>query len=357
MRLLPALALLAWANALADARGEYLERYDTDSIDCHDSNKNHEPRGVSALWDDDVCPHSSAAWNDDARDHGLVKRLRQWVRRADATTNAAAAQATEDDSKESDDAKAPAETKDAAQTKDAETKEEPAETKAAETTQEQKPTEAEKTTEVKETKEPETTQKEETKEESTAEQPTVPSVTVPSPTLPTQTLPTETESKDSATTEPSSSDEMTETSYISSDQVTYSTYSSEKIGASCFSTTVEHTTVCSTRTRNGHIETHGCVPANITSSTCAPGMMCTIHPDSGNDVCMKLHNEVGTAGIIIASIFGFLGVACTFTMVFICYSDKRAATKFKNRRPPKTSESTRLLAKAPTPPTPPALGH
>ncbi|UPL04065.1 hypothetical protein LCI18_014999 [Fusarium solani-melongenae] len=352
MRLLPALALLAWANALADARGEYLERYDTDSIDCHDSNKNHEPRGVSALWDDDVCPHSSAAWNDDARDHGLVKRLRQWVRRADATTNAAAAQATEDDSKESDDAKAPAETKDAE-----ETKEEPANTKAAETTQEEKPTEAEKTTEVKETKEPETTQKEETKEESTAEQPTVPSVTVPSPTLPTQTLPTETQSEDSATTEPSSSDEMTETSYISSDQVTYSTYSSEKIGASCFSTTVEHTTFCSTRTRNGNKETFSCAPANITSSACAPGMMCTIHPDSGNDVCMKLHNEVGTAGIIIASIFGFLGAACTFTMVFICYSDKRAAKKFKDRRPPKTSESTRLLAKAPTPPTPPALGH
>ncbi|RSL46145.1 hypothetical protein CEP53_010449 [Fusarium sp. AF-6] len=347
MRLLPTLALLAWANVLADARGEYLERYDTDSIDCHDSNKIYEPRGVSALWDDDVCPHSSPALNDDdARDHGLAKRWRQWVRRADATTNAAAAQATEDENDDSKESEA-ADTKDAAETKDAETKN--ADTKAAETTQEEKSTEAEKTTEVKETK-AETTQKEETKEESTAEQPTV---TVPSPTLPTQTLPTETESEDSATTEPSSS--MTETSYISSDQTTYSTYSSEKIGASCFSTTVESTTVCSTRTRNGQIETHGCVDANITSSACAPGMLCTTHPDSGNDVCMKLHNEVGTAGIIIASIFGFLGAACTLTMVFICYSDKRAAAKFKSKRPPKTSESARLLAKAPTPPTPPAL--
>ncbi|RSL69715.1 hypothetical protein CEP54_002140 [Fusarium duplospermum] len=351
MRLLPTLALLAWANVLADARGEYLERYDTDSIDCHDSNKNHEPRGVSALWDDDVCPHSSPALNDDARDHGLVKRWQQWVRRADATTNAAAAQATEDEKDDSKESEA-AETKDAAETNDAETKD--AETKAAETTQEEKPTEAEKTTEVKETK-AETTQKEETKEESTVEQPTVPSVTVPSPTLPTQTLPTETESEDSATTEQSSSDEMTETSYISSDQTTYSTYSSEKIGASCFSTTVEHTSFCSTRTRDGQIETHGCTDANITSSACAPGMLCTTHPDSGNDVCMRLHNEVGTAGIIIASIFGFLGAACTFTMVFICYSDKRAAANFKNKRPPKTSESARLLAKAPTPPTPPAL--
>lgn len=334
MRLLPALALLAWANALANARGEHLEQHDTDSIDCHDADKNHELRGVGDLWDDDICPHSAVVWDDD---RGLARRWRQWVRRADPTTNGAAAQPTEDDkddSGESDDAKPSA---DAEDTKD--------ETKPAETTQEEKPTEAEKTTEVKETKEPETTQKKETKEESTVEQPTV-----PSPTLPTQTLPTETQSEGSAMT----SDGATETSNISSDQATFSSYSSEKIGASCFSTTIEHTTVCSTRTRDGHIETHGCVPANITSSACAPGMLCTTHPDSGNDVCMKLHNEVGTAGIVIAGLFGFLGAACTFTMVFICYSDKRAAAKFQKKRLPKSSESAGLLAKAPTPSTPPA---
>ncbi|KAM0433412.1 hypothetical protein ACHAPT_004290 [Fusarium lateritium] len=354
MRLLPALALLAWANALAHARGERLGHDDTD---CLDSRKNPEPRGVSALWDDDICPQSTAgALYDEARDHGLFQRWRQWVRRADPTTNAAAAQPTaddnKDDSKESDDAKAPAETK-AAETKDAEPTNEPAETKE-EPTEEEKPTEAEKTTEVKETKEAETTQKEETKEEeSTIEQPTVPSVTVPSPTLPTQTLPTqETESEDSETTDPASTEESSE-SFSSAAQTTYSSYSSSRIGASCFTTQVEHTTVCSTRTRNGQKETHGCVAANLTSSACAPGMMCTIHPDSGNDVCMRLHNEVGTAGIVIASLFGALGAACTFTMVFICYQDKRAAKKFMNRRPPKTSESTRLLPKA-APASPPA---
>ncbi|KAJ4321508.1 hypothetical protein N0V84_005311 [Fusarium piperis] len=330
MRLLPTLALLAWANTLTDARGEYLERSDIDSVDCHDSNKNHEPRGVSGLWDDDICPHSTAAWDEetDARDYGLVRRWRHWVRQA--TTNAAP-QATEDNNDNSNDAE--------------ETR---AETRAAETTRQERSTEAERTTEVRETRERESTQREETQRESSAEQPTQPSVTVPSPTLPTQTLPTETE--ESATTE-QSSDEVTETSYISSDQTTYSTYSSSKIGQSCFSTTVDHTTVCSTRTRDGRIETHSCVSANITSSTCSPGMLCTVHPDSGNDVCMKLDNSVGTSGIVVASLFGFLILACTFTMIFICYSDKRAVTKFQSK-PPKTSESTRLLAKAPSPPPP-----
>ncbi|KAI3588059.1 putative cyclase-domain-containing protein, partial [Fusarium oxysporum f. sp. albedinis] len=81
----------------------------------------------------------------------------------------------------------------------------------------------------------------------------------------------------------------TSTSSIASSISTTST--STEPGASCYSTTVKSSTICETT----GFTTLTCYAANVTSSTCSPGLLCTTQSSNGVTVCMELQNEVGTA--------------------------------------------------------------
>ncbi|KAJ3533919.1 hypothetical protein NM208_g7773 [Fusarium decemcellulare] len=148
-----------------------------------------------------------------------------------------------------------------------------------------------------------------------------------------------TESIESTSVESSISTEQSSRST----STTSTSQTSTEPGASCFSTTTKFTTFCSTTFSGGRTHTHTCFDVNITSSRCSPGLLCATEPSSGNDVCMEAHNELGVPGIVIASFFGFTGLGCVATMMYMCYKDKTAYKRGKNWKAPKTSETSRLL--------------
>ncbi|KAH6956255.1 hypothetical protein DER45DRAFT_566390 [Fusarium avenaceum] len=237
--------------------------------------------------------------NEDARDKiPLVERWRQWVRRQDTTETSGDQTTTEE--------------KSATQ-----------QTTEKETTTEDKPTT---------TDEPQSTT-----EESTEEPTTEPSSTQEPTSSTAQSTSTETSTEISTET---STDPTSTTS---------TTLASTKVGASCYSTTVSTTVVC-TITTAGRTESASCITNRMTSSTCAPGLFCEIHPDSGATVCMEQHNEIGTEGIVVAALFAVCIAGCIAVMAGMCIRDKRAQRKFetlkraRTLRTAKREERARLMA-------------
>ncbi|KAF4454072.1 hypothetical protein F53441_3357 [Fusarium austroafricanum] len=215
----------------------------------------------------------------------LVKRWRQWVRRQDDKTTET----------KSDEPKS-------TEVKESKT-EEKSTTEDKPTTTENKPT----STEVSTTEEKSTTEPSSTQESSTQESSTVVST---------------------------STETSTETSTDSS-STTSSSQSTTKAGASCYSTTVSTSVVCSITT-GGRTESHSCVTNKMTSSTCSPGLFCTIHPDSGDTVCMEQHNEFGTEGIVVAAFFGAAIAGCMAVLVGMCLRDRKQQKKLMNLQRVKT---------------------
>ncbi|EWG55235.1 hypothetical protein FVEG_13268 [Fusarium verticillioides 7600] len=230
----------------------------------------------------------------------LVKRWQQWVRRQDTESS--------DDDKTT-------ETKSETQKTEETTQDEPTTTEEKTTTTEDKPTT---------TDEPTSTTEESTTQETTTQQS---SSTVES---------TSTESSASSTSTSSSSITATEP------------------GASCYSTTVSTSVVCSITT-DGRTESASCITNRMTSSTCSPGLFCTIHPDSGATVCMEQHNEIGTEGIVVATFFGACIAGCMAVLVGMCLRDKKREKKWQSiqrvrtLKQAKREERTNLMAGA-TPP-------
>ncbi|SCV34341.1 uncharacterized protein FFB14_04822 [Fusarium fujikuroi] len=222
----------------------------------------------------------------------LVQRWRKWVRRQDT------------DSSET------TETKSESQKTEETTQDEPTTTEEKTTTTEDKPTT---------TDEPTSTTEESTTQETTTQES---SSTVES---------TSTESSISSTSSSSSSITATEP------------------GASCYSTTVSTTVVCSITT-DGRTESASCITNRMTSSTCSPGLFCTIHPDSGATVCMEQHNEIGTEGIVVATFFGACIAGCMAVLVGMCLRDKRREKKWQSiqrvrtLKQAKRAERTNLMA-------------
>ncbi|KAI1009941.1 hypothetical protein LB503_011451 [Fusarium chuoi] len=222
----------------------------------------------------------------------LVRRWRQWVRRQDT------------DSSETTETKS--ETRNTEET----TQDEPTTTEEKTTTTEDKPTT---------TDEPTSTTEESTTQETT-------------------------------TQESSSTVESTSTeSSISSTSTSSSSITATEPGASCYSTTVSTTVVCSITT-DGRTESASCITNRMTSSTCSPGLFCTIHPDSGATVCMEQHNEIGTEGIVVATFFGACIAGCMAVLVGMCLRDKRREKKWQSiqrvrtLKQAKRAERTNLMA-------------
>jgi hypothetical protein len=136
----------------------------------------------------------------------------------------------------------------------------------------------------------------------------------------TTTLRTTSSVTEASTTDESitSSTTATSTSTSSEPSSTSTTSTSTEPGASCYSTTVKTSTICETT----GFSTYSCYTANITSSTCSPGLLCATQSSNGVTVCMELQNDVGTAGIIIACVFSGLILICTCTLITMCYRDK-----------------------------------
>ncbi|KAM0336420.1 hypothetical protein ACHAPQ_004195 [Fusarium lateritium] len=231
----------------------------------------------------DAKSHDENSWEKKP----FVERWRQWVRRQD-TTEASGDQTTTEKSE------------------------------TQETTEQEATTTEDKTTT---TDEPQSTTEESTTEEPTTEEPT--------------TEPSSTQEPTSSTAQSSSTETSTDPT-----STTSSTLTSTKAGASCYSTTVSTTVVCSITTA-GRTESATCITNRMTSSTCAPGLFCQIHPDSGGTVCMEQHNEIGTEGIVVAAFFGACIAGCMAVLVGMCLRDKRAQRRFENLKRAKTLRTAR----------------
>ncbi|QPC70381.1 hypothetical protein HYE68_001133 [Fusarium pseudograminearum] len=219
----------------------------------------------------------------------LVERWRQWMRRQDTSAT--------DDKETSTEAKS--ETRETTQDEETTTEDKATTTEDKQTTTEDKPTT---------TDEPVSTTEESTTEATSTEQ----------------------SSSSSTVSSTETSSDPTSTS-----KSTRSTLTSLEQGASCYSTTVSTSVVCHITT-DGRTESASCITNRMTSSTCAPGLFCEIHPDSGSTVCMEQHNEIGTEGIVVASIFAVCIAGCMAVLVGMCVRDKRAQKKFENLKRVKT---------------------
>ncbi|CVK85950.1 uncharacterized protein FPRN_06391 [Fusarium proliferatum] len=161
------------------------------------------------------------------------------------------------------------------------------------------------------------------------------------------TLKTTGSGTEASTTEESSVSSTTSTSTSTSSTVssTSTASTSTEPGASCYSTTVKSSTICETT----GLTTLTCYAANITSSTCSPGLLCATQSSNGVTICMELQNEVGTAGIIIASVFSALILICACTLITMCYRDKskqRRQEELRRVRSVKIAERATLLQRA-----------
>ncbi|RGP71886.1 hypothetical protein FSPOR_3001 [Fusarium sporotrichioides] len=181
--------------------------------------------------------------------------------------------------------------------------------------------------------------KSETRETSTDEETTTEDEA--STTEEKETTTTEVSTTEESTTQVTSIEQSSSSSTVSSTETssdptsTRSTFTSLEQGASCYSTTVSTSVVCHITT-DGRTESASCITNRMTSSTCAPGLFCEIHPDSGATVCMEQHNEIGTEGIVVASIFAACVAGCMAVLVGMCLRDKRAQKKFENLKRAKT---------------------
>ncbi|KAF5980757.1 hypothetical protein FCOIX_4661 [Fusarium coicis] len=230
----------------------------------------------TAINNDREAPLDAQKVQQDPWENGpLVKRWRQWVRRQDTESS--------DDDKTT-------ETKSETQKTEETTQDEPTTTEEKTTTTEDKPTT---------TDEPTSTIEESKTQETTTQE-------------------------SSSTVESTSTESSASTSSTSSSSIT-----ATEPGASCYSTTVSTSVVCSITT-DGRTESASCITNRMTSSTCSPGLFCTIHPDSGATVCMEQHNEIGTEGIVVATFFGACIAGCMAVLVGMCLRDKRREKKWQS---------------------------
>ncbi|SPJ91949.1 uncharacterized protein FTOL_13603 [Fusarium torulosum] len=217
----------------------------------------------------------------------LVQRWRQWIRRQDETESSGNIRTTERRSKTRD------------------------------TTQEDATTQDEATT---------------TEDKATSTQNEVTTTNKPEST--TQESTTEATSTQESSASLTMSSSSTETSSDSS-STTSSTITSTEPGASCYSTTIL-TSIVYSITTGGTTRSASYITNRITSSTCAPGLLCEIYPDSGVTVCMEQRNEVGTPGIVVAIFFGACIAGCISVLVGMCLRDKRVVKKYANIKRVKT---------------------
>ncbi|KYK54480.1 hypothetical protein DCS_06438 [Drechmeria coniospora] len=93
-------------------------------------------------------------------------------------------------------------------------------------------------------------------------------------------------------------------------------------GAECFTTSTIDTTTCLLTTADGVQKTQTCTPTQVARSECAPGLKCTIGVNN-EDICMVLHNNLETGGIIIAIVFAVIIVVGLGSLTFLCCRDRR----------------------------------
>ncbi|CAM1507464.1 Fc.00g071050.m01.CDS01 [Cosmosporella sp. VM-42] len=102
--------------------------------------------------------------------------------------------------------------------------------------------------------------------------------------------------------------------------------SSNKFGAmtgtDCFTTGKKSTTECPLSTSDGHVKTVTCFPTEVSTSECAPGLLCTVDT-SNNDVCMDLQSSLETSGIVILIVFGIIIALGIGSLTFMCCKESK----------------------------------
>ncbi|KAF7550823.1 hypothetical protein G7046_g7896 [Stylonectria norvegica] len=115
---------------------------------------------------------------------------------------------------------------------------------------------------------------------------------------------------------------------------------SRRTGTDCFTTGRTSTTSCITTTSKGVEHTGSCVPTEVTTSSCAPGLLCTLDT-AGTNICMDKHDGLETSGIVVAIVFGLLITAGVTTLTFLCCKDRK-----QQKRMVAKAEATALVRAA-----------
>ncbi|CAD6446716.1 dfb1de92-0099-4982-b6cd-f4417d7d8b0a-CDS [Sclerotinia trifoliorum] len=128
----------------------------------------------------------------------------------------------------------------------------------------------------------------------------------------------------------------TTTSITSSTSGTTTSATSSGTGTStsslaCSTTSYYSTSVCSYGTGTSTGVTLGCVTTSLASSTCAPGVLCTTAA-SGDDVCMKIDNDLTTSGLAVTIFFAVSISAFLIGLLIIGCKDRRDAKKLQAER-------------------------
>lgn len=98
----------------------------------------------------------------------------------------------------------------------------------------------------------------------------------------------------------------------------------------CFSTSTVTTKTCPVTTNDGKPTTASCFSTAVAKSACAAGVYCTTDA-KGGDICMKLDNDLGIGGIIIASVFAVAIAVGIGYLTFVCCKDRRDQKKLVAR--------------------------
>lgn len=93
-------------------------------------------------------------------------------------------------------------------------------------------------------------------------------------------------------------------------------------GDDCMTTKTKQTSSCPIETKNGNEVTGSCFPTEMPVSSCAAGKTCSFD-NSGNRICMDLHDTLDVAGIIISIIFGVAIVGSIAAITFLCCRDRK----------------------------------
>ena len=109
----------------------------------------------------------------------------------------------------------------------------------------------------------------------------------------------------------------------------------------CLTTTTKATSSCSLTTSGGIVSTITCSPTEVTTSYCAPGLLCTLD-SSGQDICMKVENGLDASGVVVAIVLAAAAAIMLGALTFLCCKDRR-----EQRRLAAKAEAT-ALARAQT---------
>lgn len=99
----------------------------------------------------------------------------------------------------------------------------------------------------------------------------------------------------------------------------------------CYTTSLSTTTVCpvqSTGSNSGKILS--CFPTTIPTSVCAAGLICETD-SNGNPSCMYKYNNLGVAGIAIATFFALAVTAAVTLIVTLCCREKKAQRRAERK--------------------------